>query len=305
MTNYPAPEVTGSATSYFSRPGGSLDPNLFDGLHLKGFIRNGLLTLLIHHLMDNYMGPEYWAVAWLAGSGVSFQWEAARDPGDLDVLVGVDYVEFRRANPGYSGMSDTEISRMITSGFREHLQPNTTNWNGYEVTFYVNPHATDIRVINPYAAYDLTHDEWTVTPTAQMAPRNRSWEEAARRDHERAVDAVTRYSKALTEVQNATNPAARRNAEGRLNMALDMASSLFDEIHEGRRLAFSSTGGGYGDYYNYRWQAGKQTGAVEAARQLKEFRDTSRASKEAETYGVELPDVQTLIRRAAEHRARG
>ena len=38
--------VQGSATSYFSTPETELDPNLFVGISLKGWIRNGLLQLL-------------------------------------------------------------------------------------------------------------------------------------------------------------------------------------------------------------------------------------------------------------------
>jgi hypothetical protein len=38
---------------------------------------------------------------WLAGSAVSYQWSAAREPGDLDVLIGVDYIQFRKAHPEY------------------------------------------------------------------------------------------------------------------------------------------------------------------------------------------------------------
>ena len=93
--------VQGSATSYFSKPEESLDPKLFDGTHLKGWVRNGLLHLLFDFLREEYRHPDLWAHVWIAGSGVSYQWSAAREPGDLDVLIGIDYLQFRRANPEY------------------------------------------------------------------------------------------------------------------------------------------------------------------------------------------------------------
>jgi hypothetical protein len=80
---------------------------------------------------------------------------------------------------------------------------------------------------------------------------------------------------------------------------------LFDDIHAARRLAFSSTGQGYSDFYNYRWQAGKKYGTVPALRQMHEYWQASKKKEADETYGIELPDTDTLIRRAATYRAKG
>ena len=297
--------VTGSATSYFSAPEQELDPKLFDGNHLKGWVRNGILHLLFGFLNDQYRHPDLWAHVWIAGSGVSYQWSAAREPGDLDVLIGVNYIQFRKAHPEYMGLSDTEISKMLNDDFRTYLQPDTENWNGYEVTFYVNPGATDIRSINPYAAYDLTHNEWTVVPSKEGAPHMAVWDAMAQRDLSMASDIVARYSDALTKVQGSTNDAARRNAELALQSSLMQASALYDDIHTGRRFAFSQTGKGYSDFYNYRWQAGKKYGTVPALRKMSEYWSAYKAQQADNTYGVELPDTQTLIRRAATYRSRG
>jgi hypothetical protein len=298
--------VSGSETSYFSAPEGSLDPSLFEGIQLKSWVRNAINSILLNYLSEKYMHSEYWVHAWLAGSGVSYQWSASRHPGDLDCLLGVDYVEFRKANPAYVGLSDVEISKQLNEEFRTDVMPHTADWEGYELTFYVNPGATDIRVINPYAAYDLTHDDWTVFPDkGAHAPANSAWSEAVNRDHKHALETVTRYSQALTDLRNAPNDAARRNAETRLHMAVDMGSALFDEIHEGRRRAFSTTGEGYSDFHNYRWQSGKRLGTVPALKTLKEYQTTSKENINKQTYGIELPDTDTLIRRAATYRAQG
>lgn len=289
-----------ASTSYFSAPGTSLDPTLFDGYHLKAWVRTKLLGMLMAHLVHHYNSPERWAHAWVAGSGVSYQWEASRSPGDLDVLVGVDYPLFRESNPDYRGLSDAEISRDLNETFNADLTPFTRDWNGYEVTFYSNPWATDITAINPYAAYDLHHDEWTVEPDPrQHAPVVRAWEQKATRDHEMANDIVRRYSQALTDVRGAQNPAYRVNAERRLNLAIDEAVDLFDQIHHGRKQAFSSFGSGYADYGNYRWQAGKASGVVPALRKIKDYRTAIEDDRMAQTYGVDLPSSDVLTRRAA------
>jgi hypothetical protein len=202
------------------------------------------------------------------------------------------------------GLGDTEISKMLNEDFREQLQPDTENWNGYEVTFYVNPGATDIRSIRPYAAYDLTHNEWTVVPHPETAPYQPSWQSFADRDNKMATEIISRYSKALTDLQSAPNDAARRNAELRMQQALSQGSMLFEDIHSSRRQAFSSQGAGYSDFYNYRWQAGKKSGTVPALRKMHDYYDAYKAGQADETYGVELPDTETLIRRAATYRAK-
>jgi hypothetical protein len=297
--------IQGGSTSYFSPPSQELDPTLFDGLNLKGWVRNGIQQLLFGFLNETYRHPDLWAHVWIAGSAVSYQWEAAREPGDLDVLIGVDYIQFRRAHPEYSGLSDVEISKMLNEDFREHLQPDTENWNGFEVTFYVNPGATDIKTINPYAAYDLTHNEWTVVPSKEGAPHMNVWDELAKIDLTKATDIVSRYTQAITKLQSATNDAARRNAEFAMQSALMQGSALFEDIHYGRKLAFSTTGKGYADYFNYRWQAGKKYGTVPALRKMSEYWSAYKAQQADETYGIELPDTQTLIRRAATYRSKG
>ena len=293
------------ATSYFSNPEQDLDPRLFSGNQLKGWVRSGLMQLLFDFLHEKYRHADLWAHVWIAGSGVSYQWSAAREHGDLDVLIGVNYIQFRKANPEYQGLGDTEISQMLNEDFRTYLQPETENWNGFEVTFYVNPGATDITSINPYAAYDLTHNEWTVHPQQQSAPHKPVWEAMAQRDRSIASEIVTRYSKALADLHGAQNDAARRNAETRLQASLSQGSALFEDIHHARKFAFSQTGEGYSDFYNYRWQAGKKYGTVPALRQMHDYLQAYKEGNAEENYGVELPDTQTLIRRAATYRAKG
>ena len=292
-----APGITPGTTSYFSAPSTELDPDLFQGTQLRITKRDGILEILFGYLGRNYKDPYVWTKAWLAGSGVSYQWEAARQPGDLDCLVGIEYVRFRKSNPEYSGMSNTEIASMMNEDFNSEIMPNTRNWEGYELTYYVNP-ATDIRDINPYAAYDLISDTWTVKPDqTPVPPYSRDWEQKAQRDHDMAVEILGRYNGAINDLRGAANDAYRVNAERKIKLAQEQAIAFYDDIHVGRKIAFSTVGSGYNDYNNYRWQAGKKSGAIQALRTIKDQRDNQDKMTQKELYGIELPSASTLIRR--------
>ncbi len=293
-------DVSPSSTSYFSKPETELDPRLFIGTTLRPWVRNGIKRLLFEHLGIRYTNPNRWVSMWLAGSGVSYQWSASRDPGDLDCLIGINYPVFRQYNQEYVGLSNEEIAKMLNESFYESLMPKTKSWEGYELTYYVNPQS-DIRDINPYAAYDLMSDSWTVFPDkSPELPYSRSWEQRAKKDYDTAIELVSRYTQALSEVRsNASNTAYRINAEKRLQTIVDQAVAFYEDIHAGRKVAFSKIGGGYSDFNNYRWQAGKRSGAVHALKAIKEYKDLNEEEKQLDTYGIELPDADTLIRRAA------
>jgi len=295
----------GNPTSYFSTPSTELDPQLFQGRQLRDWVRTGIVSMLQDYLHQKFRHSELWAHPWLAGSGVSYQWSAARQPGDLDCLVGVDFTQFRQANPEYKGLTDRQIAAEINEGFRTDLQPQTENWNGYELTFYVNATGSDIRNIKPYAAYDLKYNEWTVTPDpTQTPPSKPEWDAVVDSDYDLASKVHTRFNSALLDLQDTRNGASQRNAEARLNAAAQQGSALYGEIHENRSVAFSPTGQGYADFNNYRWQAGKRTGTIDILRSVKKYASDMTKTRQAATYGIELPDTDTLIRRAALYRSK-
>lgn len=289
----PEVSVSPSETSYFSAPSDRLDPEIFDGQRMRPDVRDELHGLVMGHLAGRFRHPERWARAWLAGSGASYQWSAHRDPGDLDLLVGMDYPAFRQHNPQYTGLSDTEISRHVTQGFREHLQPRVNNWRGhYEVTAYVNPHSTDIRAIHPYAAYDLGADSWTVPPApGQRAEHDPAGDFRAQQDASDAQRIAGDYNEARQAYLASRDPARRINAHRALMNALQAGSALFEEIHHGRRAAFGDMGSGYSDPANYRWQAGKETGAVGALRQMADVLAAIREDDEISLYHRVLPSA--------------
>lgn len=288
-------------SSFFSAPEPDLDPRLFLGQTMHSGVRTELLRLLFDVLDRHFSQAKSWTRAWVAGSGVSYQWSAARDPGDLDVLIGIEYVKFRYCNPTYRGLGDVEISKMLNDLFRSELQPHTANWSGFEVTWYVNPRSWDITAIKPYAAYSLTSDDWTVAP--DPSPSNQvpnDWETQASDMQHLATMAVSRYADAHAALQNAPHEAARVNAQAQMKAALAQAAAMYDQVHEGRKIAFGHAGQGYADRHNFLWQAGKRDGWLFALRDLKEFQQSMEQTSDLQAYGVELPDTDTLIRRAAQ-----
>lgn len=290
--------VEPSDTSYFSAPSAGLDPRLFRSGKLSPVVRANVLRILFDNIKPHYYNPEAWAHVWLAGSAVSYQWSSARKPADLDCLVGVDYVKFRQANPSMKAYSDKEIASSLNADFRKYIHPLTANYlDAFELTFYVNVQS-DIKKIKPYAAYSVTNDDWTVQPEIRTAPINKNWERKVEQDKGLANEILSRYSSALTAIGSATTDAARRNAEAALKLAVEQGSALFEEIHHGRTYAFSESGQGYTDIHNYRWQSGKSTGVVQALKKLKDIQSEGKKAFEKETYGMVLPDANTLIRRA-------
>jgi hypothetical protein len=291
-------ELEPSETSYFSNPLAGLDPRLFINGKIIPSVRASILRILFDYLKSIFQSPENYIYVWLAGSGVSYQWSASRTPGDLDCLIGVNYLLFRQANQQYKSLSDQQIADMFNEYMRTDLYPKTENFlNAFELTFYVNV-KSDIRSIKPYAAYSLTNDDWTVQPDIKKPPVNKMWDQKIAKDISLTKDILIRYMKALTEVTGSPTDTARRNAEAALKLAVEQGAALFEDIHSGRRSAFSPSGQGYSDIANYRWQAGKQSGTVQALRKLKDIQDKGRKSFEESTYGMELPDARTLIRRA-------
>lgn len=247
------------ASSYFSEPEDHLDPALFDGMKLRPGIREHLLEFLYSGLEDiGLRAPEDWVYAWLAGSGVSYQWSADRGNGDLDVLFGVDYPRFLSLNPAFPRLGKAEVAKYVDKMLKELLWTKTAHYsiNGktFEVTFFWNPDTDNsIRMIHPYAAYSLTMNKWDVPPNP--SPQHdfpESWKAYADFDSQE----VSRLDKVIS------GGSVHRES------AVQMARGIWEDIHGGRKFAFTHMGSGYSDFHNYRWQAGKQSGTVDILRKI-------------------------------------
>jgi hypothetical protein len=84
-----------------------------------------------------------------------------------------------------------------------------------------------------------------------------------------------------------------------LQSSLEQASAIFDRVHEGRKVAFGPGGLGYNDRHNFLWQAAKRDDWMNPIKELRDYATKLRENNNVSTYGVELPDTDTLIRRAA------
>jgi GNAT superfamily N-acetyltransferase len=228
---------------HFFAPGRQdLDARLFGGDHMHPQVRQHLLSLL-----HSFWAPRYgdswqtWARVYLAGSEASHFY----GNGDLDILIGVDYDTSRAHVPALASMSNEEISIHLTDELRHGLNDDARMLPGpggetgpWENTWYVNPDSYDIRAIKPYAAYDITRDEWAVRPVevpADFGPEKlpeSTWD---------VFEAVQTLIKAIGEL-----PAGTREREG---------AALYDYLHADRHSAFGPEGSGLYDPANAVWKA--------------------------------------------------
>lgn len=221
-----------------------LDHRLFDGEHLKSDVRR----YIFETLADFWKGPygcdwDEWAQVYLAGSEAS-EWTSAEleGNGDFDVLIGVDYEKFRghmsRTDP-WQTMTDEEITARFNEQFKR-LNAQTANamimvdgklTGPWENTWYVNKNSYDIRRIKPYAAYNVSTDEWAVKP-----PHLPAWDISQFPEGPALVaecQAVSAYAQAILNM-----PEPYRTQQG---------YALWHHLHSDRARAFSDLGEGWYD----------------------------------------------------------
>lgn len=299
------------ASAYFSEPAKTLDPDLFTGNLLRADVKDYILHHMASFLDAERVSTGPWLHAWLAGSGVSYQWHASRSqpgtPGDLDVLLGIDPVMFAQANPGISLTSRNDLAALLNSQMKKYLWPLTAaaklGTATYEVTYYWNPEVSDdIRVIHPYAAWSLDNDRWDVPPDPAPAADGfpPEWQDAAWRNDRLALDAYSRWSQDLADVLTfpAHNPAAVRARVGLQRTTAELRQ-IWETLHDGRRYAFTGGGLGWGDWHNYRWQHAKAAGVIDRLREVIGWDDQRRAAEDTRLYGAPIEPAELALRRAA------
>ncbi|MFJ1700342.1 hypothetical protein ACIOHC_35725 [Streptomyces sp. NPDC088252] len=309
------PEFRDGASGYFSKPRKNLDPALFDAAYdMHPAVRAHILTTLYQFWTKRgYREPGTWATTWLAGSGASYQWAGDRGhgDGDLDILVGIDWDTFYLTNPLWSGVGLNQIIDRMDDELRHLLWPRTahTKFGGrtYEVTYFANKNSSDIRDINPYAAYNVTDDVWTVRPNPATAydadPGDAQWYANVTRDLEAAVIIRARVTKILGDLQY-LDGAYWTNAMTMLATEVNYAVGLMNEIHGNRHKAFEKPlGNGYWDFNNWRWQADKRNGVVGVLAAIERaHRDAEEASQTVVHGGVLATADDLTIRAAMQYR---
>ncbi|MFE0490148.1 GNAT family N-acetyltransferase [Streptomyces griseoaurantiacus] len=230
---------------HFFAPGEKgLDPRLFDeNERMHPEVRQHILGLL-----DSFWAPKYgdswqsWARVYLAGSEAS-HWYGNND---LDVLIGINHEALNHHVDAFCGEPDKVVDDKLTDELRHGLNddarmlpgPDGKETGPWESTFFVNPDSYDIRDIKPYAAYDITADEWAVKPVE--VPNDFGPEKLPESTWD-VFEAIQKLIKAIREL-----PEGVREREG---------SALYDYLHADRHSAFGPDGTGLYDPANSVWKA--------------------------------------------------
>jgi hypothetical protein len=300
LTEFARPvEPDAGGSGYFGAPAESLDPRLFiEGTEqLRPEIRIELLNVLEQFWATRYVDMDSWAHVWIAGSSITHQWAERTSKGDIDVLIGIDMPVFFERNQHLKAFPEKVVADHMNAEFREHLWPNMEDYFGgqFEVTYYFNPSTgTDIRRINPYAAYNLKTDQFDVRHVVpddwgehHIPPE---WNRAVEAEIEQAQGLIDRYNRLAREVAAAPDGPRRVNLTAELGTVVEQVSAFYENIHAERRNAyqgrFGVPGAGFFDYYNFRWQAFKKSGVGPTLNSIRRTgRDVERAQAEAR-YGT-------------------
>lgn len=305
----PEPTTEGGASGYLSAPSDQLDPALFNGDSFKQDVASQILKPL--HTFLTALGLNdinHWLKAWVAGSGITHQWQSDRGNGDLDILLGIDGAAFDSANGDLAGVGDTGLATWLNEQLRAGLWPKTanTNINGktFEVTYYYNASTfDDITRIHPYAAYQIYPAlKWVVRPPEHSAtPQDfpEDWWDSTKTDQLHTDSLVKRYKNHSANINNA-GPASPGmiNSGAALNLVTAQAHALLDDIHHGRTAAFQGGGQGYMDFHNFRWQRAKANGVVQALSEITGVQKRAEEQSEEKLYGQKLPSTDDLLMRA-------
>jgi GNAT superfamily N-acetyltransferase len=236
-----------------------LDHRLFDGERLRPDVRKYILETLNAFWKPRYgLSWNQWARVYFAGSEAS-EWTSENLEGnnDFDILVGVDYNAYRaHGSRKDAGKTDLQITDELNEGFRKGLNPRTANamimvdgklTGPWDNTWYVNPHSYDIREIRPYAAYNVTDDEWAVRPPHLPEWSTKAFPEG--KGLEREIRGILDMAKGILAM-----PEPYRTQNGR---------ALWEFVHSNRSDAFGAQGEGWYDPRNVIEKALDQAGLMQ------------------------------------------
>jgi hypothetical protein len=229
-----------------------LDVRLFDADKLKEPIRADLMRKW-HEFCDTFglQDPDTWSIVYFSGSEAS-EWTSPERKGnnDFDILVGVDVGRFAQNENNVrhaermgwpltpegiaAGITDKLKATLVDPAYVLPGAPEHERHDTWDQTWYVNPNSFHIADIKPYAAYDVTHDEWAVRP-----PHLPDWSLASFPEGPSLVD----YCEGMEEMVRAVlkMPEPYRHQEG---------FALWHFVHDTRSNAFGPQGEGWYDVPN-------------------------------------------------------
>lgn len=217
------------------------DQRLFQGDHLRPEVRQDILDR-VGGVLGRHDGWEKWTRVYFAGSQAA-QWldQNGQGNGDFDILIGIDFDEMRDLNPQFEEMEDAEIASTLTdelwtsANVKDYFftLADGRSVGPFERTFFVNARAWDIKNLHPYAAYNVTSDDWAVHPL--QVPQD--WSAT------HLPESYWGYAESLLHEIQAIGqlPAEERHR---------MAANLWEELHTHRSDAFADGGHGLFDLSN-------------------------------------------------------
>lgn len=156
-------------TSRVFGPTYGLDHRLFTGEQLKPEVRTAVMSRL-GPVLEPLLGQswEAYTKVYLAGSEAS-EWtsETLEGNGDFDTLIGIDYGHARDMHAPLADLDDSDITDLVNTALRTsyNASPWVAPFGGtFDLTGYCNAGSYDIRRLKPYAAYNISDDQWSVRP---------------------------------------------------------------------------------------------------------------------------------------------
>lgn len=217
-----------------------LDPRLFEGDHMRDYVRNVIMGMLDGHFAAlGFADWKAWTRVYLAGSESTFWWGNR----DFDTLLALNYGALMRAHPEFHERNLQQISDYFNQGFRESM--NSEEWRApwdpepedWHITFFINPMSWDIADIKPYGAYSISDDKWVVRPPHLPQHSADDFDKSTWPLAESYADRIRTIV--------AMPPGGRRRGQ---------AKALLEFLHSDRGRAFSPRGHGWNDIGNVVWK---------------------------------------------------
>jgi hypothetical protein len=233
----PREAVHSRPTSRIFGPTFGLDHRLFEAEHLKPEVRTAVMGRL-GPVVEPLLGQswEMYTKVYLAGSEAS-EWtsETLEGNGDFDTLIGIDYDHCRDVHLPLGDLDDSDITDMVNAALRTsyNASPWVAPFGGtWDLTGYVNANSYDITRIKPYAAYNISDDEWAVRP-----PHLPDWSiEKFPEGGENLLAEAEGYAAVVEAISKMPEP-----------FQTQQGKSLWKHLHTDRGRAFSDEGEGWLD----------------------------------------------------------
>jgi hypothetical protein len=255
LTRSPIPHearYTAPRERLFGRTYG-LDTRIWEDARLKEPVRTDIMASFdAFCTRHGYVGHETWAKVVFFGSEAS-TWTSKTLHGnnDFDLSIGIHYMRFRESNPSFLGATDDQIATGLTQQMHAELNDPQKRFPGIEgvwdETWFANLLGWDIRLIRPYAAWDVVTETWIVRP-----PDLPDWSMASFPEGQGLADEVHGIILMAEGILKMPEPYRTQNG-----------SALWEFVHSNRSDAFGPQGEGWWDARNAVEKALDQKGLMQ------------------------------------------